>query len=149
VSGGYYETAEAHALTLGRGDRVQLSGTTRLHLSLSQRYRIIEASGDVGPWKVTTVGYFYEIADSTAREIVSFQWHPDSQSPVTWPHFHLGPGAEVGHERLSSCHVPSGRISVEQVLRLVIELGAETLRTDWDDVLTASQETYEQWRSWA
>src|SRR6478609_18718 len=121
VSGGYEATDRVHALALGTGERVRLQGDARLHLSLSQRYRIVEATDELGPWRVTTAGYFYEVADSDEREIVAFQWHPAGPSSVTTPHLHFGAGARIGYRTLAACHVPTGRISIEQVLRLAIE----------------------------
>ena len=149
VSGGYFDTDKVHALVLGDGDRVRLQGEPTLYLSLSQRYRIVEAAEERGPWKITTAGYFYEIADSDCREIVTFQWHPSGASPVTTPHLHLGSGAQVHHERLGDCHIPTSRVSIEQVIRLAIDLGAKHLRDDWDDVLAMSQAAHEHWRTWA
>lgn len=137
-----------HALTLAGGQTVRLQGDARLHLSLSQRYRIVEASEALGPWKVATAGYFYEIADSETREIVTFQWHPESSSPVTTPHLQLGSGAKVEHELLGKCHIPTSRVSIEQVIRLAIELGARP-RDGWEAVLESSQAVHEQWRTWA
>jgi hypothetical protein len=148
VSGGYYVAAEPHALTLGDGGPVTLGGSSRLQISLSQRYRVIEAPEASGPWKVTTAGYFYAIADAEEREIVSFHWHPEGESYMVTPHIHLGPGAEVGHRSLADAHLPSGRVSIEQVLRLAVALGAEPLLEDWERELDRSQRLHEEWRQW-
>jgi hypothetical protein len=69
--------------------------------------------------------------DADGREVLSFQWHPGGRSPVTWPHLHLGAGAEVGRAELTSAHLPTGRVAIEEVLGLAIsELGVEPLRGD-------------------
>jgi hypothetical protein len=128
---------------------VTLSGDPGLKLTLTQHYRVIEAAEVYGPWKVTTVGYFYAIADLEEQELIAFHWHPAGESSVTSPHAHLGPGARIDHERLREAHLPSGRISIEQVLKLAIDLGAETLRPDWEEVIAASHAIHEHWRSWA
>jgi hypothetical protein len=81
--------------------------------------------------------------------VFSYQWHPGGRSPVTWPHLHLGAGAEVGRTELASAHLPTGRVSIEEVLRLAItELGVEPLRDDWREVLERTQAAYETWRTW-
>lgn len=59
VSGGYYVADRPHALTLGDGDPVALSGEHHLALSVAQNYRLVEFEGPRGPWKVQTTAYFY------------------------------------------------------------------------------------------
>lgn len=46
-------------------------------------------------------------------------------------------------------HLPTGRISLEQVIRLAIDqLAAEPKRTDWDKVLTINDAKFQLHRSW-
>ena len=148
VSGGYHATDRPHALVLGNGDPVKLAGESRLSLSLRQNYRIVEFEGPRGPWKVQTVAYAYRL-DAPAGELIAYHWHPQGLSTVTSPHLHLGAGAELGFALLQGAHVPTGRIAIEDLLRLAIgELAVQPLRDDWREVLEGAQAGYEAWRTW-
>jgi hypothetical protein len=97
-------------------------------------------------WKASTRGYNYQISDSHKREILCYQWHP-SVAPV-FPHLHVGPGSEVG-DILRKAHIPTGRVSLEEVLRLAIdEFGVRALKANWSTVLKSTQEKFEKFRSW-
>lgn len=149
VSGGYHVAEHSHALTLGDGDFQPLRGPHDLSLSVAQRYRIIEFEGPRGPWKVTTVAYAYVLQRGRGQEVFAYHWSPAGPGRVRRPHVHLGPGAEVGFEPLSGAHLATGRIALEDVLRLAIEeLAVEPLRDDWSDVLDLTQAGYEDWRTW-
>lgn len=78
----------------------------------------------------------YTFHNTDGREVISFHWHPQGNSPITYPHFHLGAGAQIGRRELQNCHIPTETMSLERVLRFAIEeLGVEPLRDDWDDVV--------------
>jgi hypothetical protein len=148
VSGGYYVADRPHALTLGDGDPVMLSGDHALSLAVAQNYRLVEFEGPRGPWKVQTTAYFYELRRSD-EELLVYHWHPRGASPFTNPHLHIGSGAELGFAPLEGAHVPTGRIALEEILRLAItELGARPRRSDWEEVLERTQAGYEAWRTW-
>jgi len=49
---------------------------------------------------------------------------------------HLGVAAELGFADLGSAHLPTGRIGLDDLLRLAIrDLGVEPRRDDWREVL--------------
>ena len=83
-----------------------------LAIRMVQQYRVVRASGARGPFKVQTMAYSYAIedaSDDSEREILAYHWHPDGPGDaIRTPHLHVA-GA---HERL---HLPTGRVSVEQV----------------------------------
>lgn len=147
VGGGYHPGAD-HTALLNDGLPVRLAGEFGLGLIVSMRYRIIEEpQPGVGPWRVETTGYVYSVIDSESQEILAYHWHP--AAAATWPHLHLGPGAGTLLLPLMTAHLPSGRrVAVEQVLRLVVEMGAEPLRSDWEEVLEESLSAFERWRTW-
>jgi len=146
VSGGYHVAERPHALTLAGGEPVQLQAQIPLWLSIFQNYRIVEWEGARGPWKVQTVGYFYAL-ELDRIELISFQWHPVGQSWYQRPHLHLGPAAELGFKDLQHSHLPTGgRVAVEDILRLAVELGAQPRRSDWDEILETTQGAFEEWR---
>ena len=148
--GGYDHIAGLHAVTFGDGGPARLQGNTNLWLVVRQHYRIVEAPGPGGPWKVSTAGYLYSLRDSEDRDVISYHWHPTGRSDVTFPHLHLGAGARVGHSYLANAHLPVGRIALEDMLRLAIkDLDVTPLRADWAEVLDSTQAAYEEWRTWA
>lgn len=148
VSGGYFASDRPHALVLGDGDPVALAGDHDLSLAVAQNYRVVQAEGPRGPWKVQTTSYFYELRRGD-RELIAFHWHPAGASSHTRAHLHLGAAAEIGFAPLHRAHIPTGRIAVEDVVRLAIEaFGARPRRGDWDQVLATTQDRYEAWRTW-
>lgn len=127
--GGYHVSPDPHIITLGTGSqRVRLSGESRIHIRYTQYYRIAQRGGGRDAWRVITTGYFYALDDAEQREIIAFHWHPDQQSDVVDPHLHLGPGARIGYDRLHRAHIPTGLITIQDVLKLAItDLGVEPL----------------------
>lgn len=112
-------------------------------------FRIVEAEDERGPYKVETADYLYSLADTDQREIIAYHWHPHEEGPHHTPHMRLGYGARVQFEGLSDINLPSGRVALEQIIRLAIELGAKPQRDDWDALLQKGQTAFEQWRTWA
>jgi hypothetical protein len=119
---------EPHILTLGVGDAIRLSSQDRIHLRFAHYYRIVEDPELGQRWRVITTGYVYSLDDANLQEILAFHWHPTGRSPVIEPHLHLGPGARVGYDRLHRAHIPTGHITIQEVLLLAInDLGVEPL----------------------
>lgn len=148
VSGGYHVTDQPHALALAGGDPVDLAGDARLTLSVRQNYRIVESEGARGPWKVQTSAYAYRVA-GPGGEMLVYHWHPQARSTHTRPHLHIGGGSGITSDALRRAHVPTGRIAVEELLRMLIEdLGVEPRRRDWSETLDSAQAGYEAWRTW-
>jgi hypothetical protein len=150
AGGGYYPRTSPHVVTLGDGGPVRLSADSHLSLSVTHHYRVVEDSEPHrGPWKVSSSGYLYSLEDGDGREIISYHWHPTERSRITSPHLHLGAGAKVGYSHLVTAHLPTGRIALEQILRLAItELDVQPLRADWEQILNSTQQAYEEWRTW-
>lgn len=109
----------------------------------------MEDAGPRGPWKTTTAAYVYELQDSDSRALLSYHWHPGEGSTVTFPHLHLGPAAQLGHRPLATAHLPTNRIALEDMLRLAItEFDVEPLKNDWAEVLSRTEASYDEWRTW-
>lgn len=88
------------------------------------------------------------------HEIIAYHWHPNQTDPggrvVAFPHLHLRYGAQVGRKQLQKAHLPTGRVAVEDLLRIAItEFGVSPLRNDWEDILGNTQSLYEKWRTWS
>jgi hypothetical protein len=121
---GQYELGEVYALTVNRGQPVLIqraSAPGRVELLISQQYRIVEAEGQRGPYKVETRGYMYAVATHAGQEIVAYHWHPGGPSLVRRPHLQFEAGAQVTNGEIAAAHFPTGRVSVEQFLRFAIE----------------------------
>lgn len=105
-------------------------------------FRVIESSEpQSGPWQANVVGYMYTLQDRDGREIVSYHWHPGQQSPVTYPHLHIGvaavgEGATVTRRDLPAIHFPTRLITPQDIIRLDIsQFDVRPLRDDWEQVL--------------
>jgi hypothetical protein len=152
VRGGYHPGPKPHPLTLNEGAPVQLSGSARLLLSVIQLYSIVESKVEnpLGDWKVSTAAYQYSLAQENGKEILAYHWHPDARNSIRTPHLHIGPGAQAKWKPLAKAHIPTGRIALEDLLRLAIrDFGVEPLRPDWAEVLDLTQGNYEAWRTWS
>lgn len=163
---GYQPSDAPHRLSLGDGTPVLLraplsSGATRVGLSVFQAYRIVRA-GERSVWRIQTVAYQYALDDSDRREILAYHWHPHIEN-VVYPHLHINRGAvprEVGSTRLAptqivllpemaQAHLPTRRIALEDMLRLLIEqFRVEPIRRDWDAVLQRTRESFKVGRTW-
>jgi hypothetical protein len=148
VSGGYYPAAEPHALLMADGRAVRIEGS-QYAARVIQHYRIVEEPGPRGPWRVSTAAYSYTLEEYGAQEIIAFHWHPHGRSAVTTPHMHLGASAKVGHEALAAAHVPTGRVALEDFVRLILhDFRVNSRRPDWQGVLDETQSDFNAWRSW-
>lgn len=101
-------------------------------------------------FKVKTKSYWYTLARSNgAGEVVAYHWHPEAKGEVLHPHLHIGTG-ELNREGVLSRrnHMPSGRMSFEEVLVMLVDLGAEPLRADWEATVNRNLETFQAWRTW-
>lgn len=148
VRGGYFPSDEPHAATLNGGIAVRLHSDAQLGLLVTLYYRIVEDSGHQQPWVVRTAAYYFALTDADDNELVAYPWHPAARSAVTWLHLHLGTFSQpAGLERV---HLPTGRVALEQILRLAIsELGVQPRRKDWATVLDRTQAAFTEHRTWA
>jgi hypothetical protein len=129
---GYHASDLPHRLSLADGDPVRLRGELRLALDATEQYRVYE---DADGWHVEIVGYLYAV-QYEGRELVAYHWHPHGDSPITWPHMHVGADIRVGDRWLGKVHLPTGAVALECVVALAIaELGAEPLREDWERLI--------------
>ena len=137
VAGGYHLSPVPHTLAMNDGQPRTLSGPSRLMLKLQQNYRIVQTDPPREPYRVEVAGYNYVVCDSERREILIYHWHPRSNSPVVTPHLHLRQGAQVGRSEVRDAHLPTGVVPLVSFLRLlVVDLGAQPRRPDWDSILT-------------
>ncbi len=164
---GYQPSDQPHRLTLGDGTTAPITarlptGQAQFGLSVLQAYRIVRGT-ERGPWKIQTAAYQYALDDADGREVFAYHWHPHVAN-VLYPHLHVGHGAvkrelmagvrlaveqNVLQPQLAAAHLPTRRIALEDVLRLLIEqFGVLPARADWDRALRRSRESFTADRTW-
>lgn len=137
------------AWSINDGEGARLSN--RRLLKASMRYRLIEDDGEGrGPWRATTEGYIYKLCDTDGSELVQWHWHPDGASHEREPHYHFaGPLLAEDGIFTPRTHVPSPRITFEEVVRKTVEWGrAEPLYEDWLDRLARAEKPHHVHRTW-
>jgi hypothetical protein len=124
-----------------------------LELELVINYEVIEEErAGMGPFRVTTTGYSHGIYEcETGRELLVYHWHPGGYSHYAMPHLHLGATLLTPHGVIGpKTHLPTARISVEEVVRTCItEFGMTPLRDDWQRVLDLTEGVHKLYRSWS
>ncbi|MBA3413943.1 MAG: hypothetical protein H0U10_01795 [Chloroflexia bacterium] len=122
---------------------VPLRGRHRLALKVFHAY---EATEDASGWSAHTRAYLYHVYADDGREFTVFHWHPE-RGRVALPHAHfktLNDPIPMG-----KAHIPTGRVSLEAVVRLLIdELAVQPIRQDWERVLSRTERAFIERRSW-
>lgn len=137
------------ALVLGPGTPVFLKGSPRLAIKIVQSFRVVEADGERGPFKVRTTSYMYSVENGEGKEIFAYHWQPAGRSHVLIPHFHLGAGASIGMPGMAGAHFPTGRVCIEDFLLVLCEsFGAEPIREGWRQVIEVSRQKFMDWKTW-
>lgn len=146
ASGSDVNTVES--LTLNRGTPSRLRSTRPLYITVKLLYRVTKATGDKGPWTVSTAAYYYALHGTKERELLAFHWHPEAEGPKD-PHLHIYAPSNVV-DFLVKVHLPTGRIALEQFLMfLILEMKVKPHRPDWERVLKLTKGAYEKFRSWS
>jgi hypothetical protein len=131
------------ALTLSQDPlRLRSGQGVDYQLRLRQQFHLVREGRD---WRVTTDAYQYRLDDGTGQEMASWHWHPNTGNPH--PHLHV-PGGPAG----GRTHLPTGRVSIESVLRVLLtDLAVQPTRdhvNDFLDVLDASEAPFIEHRRW-
>jgi hypothetical protein len=122
---------------LNRGQSTSLSGSQPLWLDVGIRYLIRQASVGRG-WDTQTMGYIYSLQTTDGVAMVAYHWHPYGMSHVTLPHLHVSGAVNELISRRT--HLPTGRVFLEDVVRLIIEeFHVPPRRPDWSEVLDMSR----------
>jgi len=99
-----YDVNNVESLTLNKGYPSKLRSSHRLSLTVKMQYRVTKATGERGPWKVSTAAYYYALHGANECEILAFHWHPEAEGQKD-PHLHLyDASAVVGF--LAKVHLP-------------------------------------------
>ncbi len=111
----------------------------RTNLSFSIAAHVESRLGEEG-WAASVAGYYLTISDAAEQEIVAYHWHPQGRSPIIEPHLHIGAGARAARAELSRAHLPTGAITLADVVALLIDgFGVRPRRADWRDVLARAR----------
>lgn len=133
------------AVVVGGGGQAKIECRDDLILDIAHFFRVVEATGDTGPFRCRTLGYAYDFRHVDGPSVLAFHWHPDSR--VRSPHAHVGQYSRPVD--LTKLHIPTGRVSVEAVVRLAIEeFDVVPQRDDWEAVITASEDAFDRYREW-
>lgn len=112
-------------------------GQVPLGFRLRESYRIIEEHTAPARrrWRVTITDYSYTfLLRASGLELLAFHWHPHVVAKE-FPHVHLESGLGLQCD-LIGIHVPTGRISPEDVVRFAIEeLQIQPRLPNWAAVL--------------
>jgi len=138
-------------LTGGPRDYIRLKGGTFIELRARMRYKIIlDDREGMGPYRVTTRAYDYSLHGLDSSQVLDYHWHPGGNSHEIEPHLHLGDAQLADNALLDSKqHLPTGRITLEDVVRAAIRLGAAPLVNDWDKRLMESEGPHKLYRTWS
>jgi hypothetical protein len=132
----------------GFAELARSGGRPPIQLTLTHTYYVVPEQGQRGPWRVTTAGWIYKITDAEGELIFAFHWHPEGSGRATWPHLHAnGSHPAFSLERL---HPPTGRVSIEAVVRFLIEdLDVVPRKEDWRIILDNHERQFWEMRTWA
>lgn len=107
--------------------------------------------------RVTTVSYEYYVLDTQDAELLAFHWAPRPQfRGPDFPHLHVSAPLTIKtgrfggsrQSRLDTVHIPTGRISLESVIRLLVdELNVQARFHDWEERLKRTEATFRSTRT--
>lgn len=120
-----------------------------LYMAVTQVYKIVPFEKE---FKTQTSSYTYELlaqGDNGPEAVVEFHWHPGQTQNLKWPHLHVNANcADGGLERV---HFPTGRMAIEDFLKLLIrDFGVKPRLPyeQWKEILTRNKREFSTSASW-
>lgn len=138
------QPGELEALTLNPDPLPLYSGRIQdtIQFRLGHQFRLVQDGRK--SWSVSTAAYQYHLLDASGAELIGWHWHPGTS---VRPHLHV-PADPIDRR----VHIPTGRVSIESVLRLLLtDLKVEPTREhadDFEQVLSASEGPFVEHRRW-
>jgi len=132
------QSVDVRSFQLNGGEKAPLSGSP-LTIRLGQQFLVRQ---QVSSSSIIVTAYNYTIEHPSEGEVVSFQWHLGGETGIDFPHVHIGPAmsrrdSAVRAGEAHKIHLPTGEVSLADVLRLAItELEVEPRRDDWEALLS-------------
>jgi hypothetical protein len=120
-----------------------------LFIDITQTYLIVETADG---FKAQTTAYSYGILAKEGdgfREILQFHWHPKTTKNLKWPHMHVVGNTYDGD--LSRVHIPTGRLAIEDFIRVLIRDFDVKARLSYEDakkILTKNKAAFCESASW-
>jgi hypothetical protein len=131
-------------------------GLPRLFLVPNQLFTIVEDDRYDGEWKARTLAYIYAVqldpaeAGDGEAEVLAWHWHPLTTPERPAPHVHVRVEQPLLGTTLSKLHIPSGRVSFEEVIRFLIDdFHVEPARDDWRGIVEDSETRFRKFRTWS
>lgn len=135
--------------------RSPAGGPSGLFLDVVHMFAIIEAdrSRFQRQWRATTRRYEYRLLDHDHTELLVYHWEPgDEFGGPNHPHVHvsatLNAQIDAVNERsidLHGLHVATGRVSLETIVRMLIEeFAIAPRRHDWRETLDRTEAVFRQ-----
>ncbi len=116
-------------------------------MRVQQEYHIVKGEGFRGKWRARISAWHYTLLDGD-HELLVYHWHPKIEG-VAEPHLHANLHDRCSPALTANSHVPTGRIALEQFIRMLIdECEVEPIRNDWPAVLDSGQTHFEKHRTW-
>jgi hypothetical protein len=149
ITGATERDPDVHYLTTSE-DPIRVptdAGGGYVYLSASQNFRYDRHGRFPGEWKVTTLGYVYRVALGPSQDdsIVAWHWHPSTKAEC---HVHSFSSHGLLPGGLGELHLPTGRVSIEQILRfLILDLGVRA-RVGWEQAIGESEARFNEYKSW-
>jgi hypothetical protein len=134
---------------LGQADPARLPGPLKIGLFIAHDYEVIEVGTGDERYRVHSRGYHYELSAESGRALVIYDWHPEGagDDAVAWPHAHLR--AYTQPVDLSHAHWPTGRVSLESIIRTTIrDLQVPPRCDDWEALLDRHEQAFADHASW-
>lgn len=130
----------------------QENGYIRLRAAHPIEFRLIHGyalTQDEDGWRAHTTSYSYNFQLDNGREVVVHHFDPRQRSKVKTPHLHVR--GLTTPLPLSKAHFPTGRVSIEEVIRFAVtELGVHPRYGDgvWQALLAETEQEFFVARRW-
>lgn len=94
------------------------------------------------PWKVHTTGWARSLLNRRQESVIDLHWHPELDENIQFPHLHV-------YSERDRRHYPTGRVLIEDVLRLAVEMGAQPRdESKWQRVSQKNIENFKKGATW-
>jgi hypothetical protein len=121
-----------------------------LTFSAAMYWKLIEDDrSECGPFRVTTLGYEYSLVIGETTELWALHGASGRKIVEHRPQVHLGDVLLTEAAPVSSkTHLPTGRMTFENAIRLAADFGAVPLREDWSNRLALAETPHLLHRTW-
>jgi len=136
-----------HALRLSENPvRLPRDGGDPIYLAASHRFEFERSGRFPSEWRVHNLQYIYSIGVGPKLDdaFVAWHWHPDVRTEC---HVHVF-AEHPDMPGLPEMHLPSRRVSFEQIVRFAITDLNVRHTENWERVLDDSEALFDEYKSW-